>query len=50
MDLTAPEVAFASLEASLPEVLKPGDLFVTLGAGSIWHVGENWLSAQEQEK
>ncbi len=34
---------FAALEAALPGVLKPGDLFLTLGAGSIWQVGVHFL-------
>jgi UDP-N-acetylmuramate--alanine ligase len=38
---------FAAMERALPECLKPGDLFLTLGAGSIWQIGENWLNAAE---
>jgi len=40
---------FAGLERQLKEVLKPGDLFVTLGAGSIWKIGENWLNTPDEE-
>jgi UDP-N-acetylmuramate--alanine ligase len=36
---------FAGIEAALPDVLRPGDVFVTLGAGNIWTVGQNWLDA-----
>ncbi|MDP3425879.1 MAG: UDP-N-acetylmuramate--L-alanine ligase, partial [Humidesulfovibrio sp.] len=35
---------FAGIERQLKEILRPGDLFLTLGAGSIWTVGEHWLS------
>ena len=28
---------------ALPEVLQPGDVFITLGAGSVWRVGERFL-------
>ena len=35
---------FASLEAALPDTLRPGDLFMTQGAGSVWQIGERWLS------
>jgi len=38
---------FQAMEKALPETLKAGDLFVTLGAGSIWQVGENWLNAPD---
>ena len=34
---------FASMSAALPELLQPGDLFLTLGAGSIWSVGTTFL-------
>jgi UDP-N-acetylmuramate--alanine ligase len=37
---------FASLEEALPDTLKPGDLLLTLGAGSIWQVGERYLHAE----
>ena len=35
---------FAAVEAALPEILKPGDLFITQGAGSIYTIGQNWLN------
>jgi len=38
---------FAGIERQLKEILKPGDLFLTLGAGSIWTVGEHWLNEPE---
>lgn len=34
---------FESLEKRLKDILQPGDLFMTQGAGSIWRIGENWL-------
>ncbi|MDR1125815.1 MAG: UDP-N-acetylmuramate--L-alanine ligase [Deltaproteobacteria bacterium] len=34
---------FGDMLAALPDILKPGDLFITMGAGSIWSVGQNWL-------
>ncbi len=34
---------FAGLEAALPQHLRPGDLLLTLGAGSIWKVGQRYL-------
>jgi UDP-N-acetylmuramate--alanine ligase len=36
---------FAAMEASLPDMLRPGDLLLTLGAGSIWQVGVHYLEA-----
>jgi UDP-N-acetylmuramate--alanine ligase len=38
---------FASLQAALGGILRPGDLFLTLGAGSIWTVGQNYLEGRE---
>ena len=38
---------FDSMERQLPKVLRAGDLFLTLGAGSIWQVGENWLGGSD---
>lgn len=34
---------FEAMEEALPEILQPGDLFITLGAGSIWKVGMHYL-------
>jgi len=34
---------FAAMSVALPEVLRPGDLLLTLGAGNIWQVGTGWL-------
>ncbi len=34
---------FGAMQAALGEILQPGDLFVTLGAGSIWTVGQKYL-------
>ncbi len=34
---------FDDLSAILPETLKPGDIFITLGAGNIHTVGKRWL-------
>ena len=38
---------FASMQAALGGILREGDLFLTLGAGSIWTVGQNWLEGKE---
>lgn len=37
---------FSAMEAALSGILRPGDLFLTLGAGNIWTVGQHWLDAQ----
>jgi len=34
---------FAALEAALPQHVQPGDVLITLGAGSIWTVGQRYL-------
>ncbi len=34
---------FEAISKSLPDVLHPGDVFITLGAGSIWRVGQGFL-------
>lgn len=34
---------FASMESALGEILQEGDLFLTMGAGSIWTVGQGYL-------
>ncbi len=34
---------FGAMQAALGEILQPGDLFLTLGAGSIWTVGQGYL-------
>ncbi|WP_300159957.1 UDP-N-acetylmuramate--L-alanine ligase [Solidesulfovibrio sp.] len=36
---------FAAMEAALPGILRPGDVLMTLGAGSIWQVGAHYLEA-----
>ncbi|MGE4504217.1 MAG: UDP-N-acetylmuramate--L-alanine ligase [Desulfovibrionaceae bacterium] len=36
---------FGPMEEELDVILSPGDVFITLGAGSIWQVGENYLAA-----
>jgi UDP-N-acetylmuramate--alanine ligase len=36
---------FKTIELSLPNILRPGDVFLTLGAGSIWQVGTNYLES-----
>ncbi len=40
---------FDSLENALKETLKPGDLFITQGAGSICQIGEYWLNQSENK-
>ncbi|CAK7073847.1 MAG: UDP-N-acetylmuramate--L-alanine ligase [Desulfovibrio sp.] len=37
---------FAAIQAALPGELQEGDLFLTLGAGNIWTVGQNWLDGK----
>lgn len=37
---------FEEMQAALPEILQPGDLFITLGAGSIWTVGQAFLDQE----
>ena len=37
---------FGSMQAALGEILQPGDLFLTLGAGSIWTVGQGYLDKE----
>ncbi|QGY42015.1 UDP-N-acetylmuramate--L-alanine ligase [Pseudodesulfovibrio cashew] len=39
---------FEALEKRLRDTLRPGDLFITQGAGSIWTVGENWLNQADE--
>ncbi len=36
------------LPSRLRDVLKPGDLLLTMGAGNVWQVGERFLEEQEQ--
>ena len=36
---------FAEMSAMLDTVLQPGDIFITLGAGSIYTVGQKWLES-----
>ncbi|NJB67767.1 UDP-N-acetylmuramate--alanine ligase [Desulfobaculum xiamenense] len=38
---------FEAMTAALPDVLHPGDVFMTLGAGNIWQVGMSWLGESE---
>ena len=37
---------FAAMQAALGDILREGDLFLTLGAGSIWTVGQNYLDGE----
>lgn len=34
---------FDMMSEALSGILKPGDLFITIGAGNIWTVGQRWL-------
>jgi UDP-N-acetylmuramate--alanine ligase len=36
---------FTAMEAGLPDILRPGDVLLTLGAGSVWQVGVHYLEA-----
>ncbi|WP_048831647.1 UDP-N-acetylmuramate--L-alanine ligase [Maridesulfovibrio hydrothermalis] len=40
---------FEMMENELPNILKPGDLFITQGAGSIYKIGENYLRFLEEQ-
>ena len=46
---TTPVRYFQTLDAlaqALPEVLRPGDVLLTLGAGSITRLGPAWLEGR----
>ena len=38
---------FEAAKAILPGTLKSGDVFITLGAGSVWQVGRDYLEASD---
>lgn len=40
---------FEVLENELPNILKPGDIFITQGAGSIYKIGENYLKYLDEQ-
>jgi UDP-N-acetylmuramate--alanine ligase len=37
---------FDAVKRALPGTLRSGDVFLTLGAGSIWQVGQDWVQAE----
>ncbi len=37
---------FDAVSKALPDILQPGDLFLTLGAGSVWQVGQKFLETK----
>jgi len=39
---------FAQMQDALGEILQEGDLFLTMGAGSIWTVGQHYLANEEE--
>ncbi len=39
---------FAQMQDALGEILHEGDLFLTMGAGSIWTVGQHYLASEEE--
>ena len=41
---------FAAMQAALGDILREGDLFLTLGAGSIWTVGQSYLDGKDGGK
>ncbi len=41
---------FEMMENELHNILKPGDLFITQGAGSVYQVGENYLTTIEEAR
>ncbi|MFW5488220.1 MAG: UDP-N-acetylmuramate--L-alanine ligase [Desulfovibrio sp.] len=36
---------FKTVEMNLPNILRPGDVLLTLGAGSVWQIGQNYLES-----
>ncbi len=38
---------FEEMQSALPDVLRPGDVFITIGAGSIWTVGQKYLDEEK---
>lgn len=40
---------FEAVNAALPEILKPGDIFITLGAGNVWTIGQRYLEQNSFE-
>ncbi|MBQ4133068.1 MAG: UDP-N-acetylmuramate--L-alanine ligase [Desulfovibrionaceae bacterium] len=34
---------FDAVNEALPEILQPGDIFITLGAGNVWTIGQRYL-------
>lgn len=40
---------FEMMENELPNILRPGDLFITQGAGSIYKIGENFLEYLDEQ-
>jgi UDP-N-acetylmuramate--alanine ligase len=36
---------FEAMSEALPEILQPGDVLLTIGAGNIWSVGTKYLQA-----
>ncbi len=38
---------FGAMQDALGEILRPGDVFLTLGAGSIWTVGQKYLDGSK---
>lgn len=41
--------SITSIGESLPEVLQSGDVFITLGAGNIYTIGQNFIQGKEKE-
>lgn len=39
---------FESLNSALPELLRSGDVLLTLGAGNVWQVGQGYLEGEER--
>jgi UDP-N-acetylmuramate--alanine ligase len=37
---------FEAVQAKLPDILKAGDVLLTLGAGNVWQVGQNFLEGK----
>jgi UDP-N-acetylmuramate--alanine ligase len=41
--------SFKAVDSVLDRLLCPGDILITLGAGDVWKVGENWLTNQRHQ-
>ena len=40
---------FSAIAEQLEEIVRPGDLVVTMGAGNVWQIGRTWFDAREPQ-